>query len=106
MFSFLNRWQCRNRVGDRCKSIPIDPSMCLRFRCPNLREIEDAPGQIGKVSKFQCRQDLEGDRRYPKWDNIRDFLGKEGDALKPGTAPKQNRPKSSLWKAVLSLFSL
>ncbi len=106
MFSFMNRWLCKNRLTDRCKSCPADPSMCLRFRCPNLREVEAGLEQTGKVSEFQCLQDLEGDRCYPKWDNIRDFLQKKDETLKPNTAPKRNRPKVSLWKAVLSLFSL
>ena len=103
MISFMNRWLCKNRITSRCESIPGDPSVCLRFRCPHLQDAENGPDN---VSRFQCLQHLEGDRCYPKWDNIRDFLGKEDKVLKPNSPLKRNRPKFSLWKAVLSLFSL
>lgn len=103
MISFMNKWLCKNRVAGECKSIPGDPSLCLRFKCPHLREAENGPDD---VPKFQCLQHLEGDRCYPKWDNIRDFLQKKDEPLKPNTPPKRNRPILSLWKAVLALFSL
>jgi hypothetical protein len=106
MFSFLKRWQCKNRVGEGCKSCPEDTAMCLRLQCPNLQEIEDVSDETGKASQFQCLQGPEGDRRYPKWDNVRDFLAKEEETPKPKASPNLNPLKTSLWKAVLSLFSL
>jgi hypothetical protein len=80
--------------------------MCARLQCPNLQQIQQMPGQTGTGTEFQCLQDPEGDRCYPKWDNIRDFLEKEEDTLKPKVSLNLNPHKSSWWKAVLALFSL
>src|SRR5271157_144490 len=101
----MKRWQCKNRIADTCNSIPSDPSVCLRFRCPNLRHIEQGLDQTVNVPQCRCLQVPEGDRCYPKWDNIRSFLAREDEAVKPNAGPNFYQRIFRWGKALLSLSS-